>query len=122
MSMVFAWTTLHVGDLSKSLAFYRDIAGMQVVDQYRIEEVNEEIAVLQQPGGGRLELVGKPGFVLDITPQENFSLAFEVDDAKSVMQQAGCECTAVFDIGGGTTFNFTTDPDGYQINLIERKG
>lgn len=116
----FAFATLHVGDLDKSLAFYRDIIGMKVVDKYRIEEVNETVAVVQQEGGGSIELVGKPGFVLDVTAQENFSLAFEVDDAMAIIERMGSECTDSVEPSPNTKFFFCKDPDGYSLNLIQR--
>ena len=121
MANKLAWATLHIADLDKSLALYRDIMGMKEIDRYRIEEVDETIVVLEAAEGGRLELVQKPGFVLDMTEQENISLAFEVDDAMAVIEEIGSKCEVSFDPAPGTKFFFTKDPDGYSLNLIERK-
>jgi lactoylglutathione lyase len=121
MANGFAWTTLHIGDLDKSLALYRDIMGMKEIKRYRIEVVDETIAILESADGARLELVQVPGYKLELTEQENFSLAFEVDDAMAIIEQIGSECRMHVEIDAETQFFFTNDPDGYPLNLIERK-
>lgn len=121
MANKMAWPTLHIADLEKSLPLYSDIMGMKEIKRYRIEEVDETIVVLEQEDGGRLELVQVPGFKLDMTEQENISLAFEVDDAMAVIEKIGSECKMSFEPSPDTKFFFTNDPDGYSLNLIERK-
>ncbi|MGI6218032.1 MAG: VOC family protein [Coriobacteriales bacterium] len=121
MSARYVYTTLHIADLDRSLAFYRDVMGMKVVRQYKIEEVNEDIAVIEQESGGCIELVARKGFELKLTDQENFSLAFEVEDAKSIISKLGSDYTTI-DPTPGTKFYFTKDPDGYVLNLIEHSG
>ena len=121
MANKLAYTTLHIADLEKSLALYQDIMGMKEILRYRIEEVDETIVVLEAAEGGKLELVQKPGFVLEMTEQENISLAFDVDDAMAIIDKIGSTCNASFEPAPDTKFFFTTDPDGYSLNLIERK-
>ena len=121
MANKLAWTTLHIADLERSMAFYCDIVGMKEIDRYRIEEVNEEIVVLEAGEGGRLELVQVPGYELRLSDQENFSLAIEVDDAMAVIEKIGSTCNQVIEVSPTTKFHFTNDPDGYPLNLIERK-
>lgn len=121
MSVSYAWTTLHIEDLDKSLKFYRDVVGMKVVMQYRIEPVDEDVAVIEQAGGGKIELVARKGFKLSLSEQENFSLAIETDDAKSVIDSLGNEMPQPIVIDEHTKFFFTNDPDGYPLNIIEKK-
>ena len=119
MANGFAWATLHIADLERSLALYRDIMGMKEIRRYRIEEVDETIVVLEAEDSGKIELVQVPGYKLDITEQENFSLAFEVDDAMAIIESIGSTCRMSFAPAPDTKFFFTDDPDGYPLNLIE---
>ncbi len=120
MSAQFAWTTLHVGDIDKSLAFYRDILGFPIIERY-INVVNEDIAILGHENGGRIELVELKGFQLDMTEQENISMGFEVEDAKAIFDQMGVsEYEGPIEPAPGLTYYFTVDPDGYRIQFVER--
>lgn len=123
MEAKYAFTTLHIADLEKSLAFYRDIAGMKVISETVVDAPGGQhfLAVVQAESGACIELVAVGEFELEMGEQENISLAFEVDDAEAIMQALGRECRMCIEPMPGTRFYFTEDPDGYPLNLIERK-
>ena len=124
MKAKYAFTTLHIKDLDRSLAFYRDIVGMKIISESVIPMPSGSphvINVLQSPEGACIELVAADDFELEKQEQENFSLAFEVDDAEAIMEAIGSECHMSIEPAPGKKFYFTEDPDGYPLNLIETK-
>ena len=121
-------TMLRVGNLERSIAFYTDVLGMQVL---RREDYPE--------GKFTLAFVGyqpeKDGAVLELTYNygvENYDLgtafghvAIEVDDAYracglvkqkggKVLREAGPM------LHGSTVIAFVADPDGYKIEFIQK--
>ena len=121
-------TMLRVGNLERSIAFYTEVLGMQIL---RREDYPE--------GKFTLAFVGyqpeKDGAVLELTYNygvENYDLgtafghvAIEVDDAyracELVKQKGG---TVLREAGpmlhGSTVIAFVADPDGYKIEFIQK--
>lgn len=122
-------TMLRVGDLDRSLAFYTEVLGMR---QLRRQDYPDGRFTLAFVGYG----TEQEGAVLELThnwdtsgyePGNGFGhLAIEVDDAREA-------CTRIKVLGGkvvreagpmkhGTTvIAFVEDPDGYKIELIQKK-
>jgi lactoylglutathione lyase len=122
-------TMLRVGDLERSVAFYTGVLGMRVLrttdrpdQRYRLAFVGygdeTQHAVLELTynyGVDSYELGTAYGHV-----------AIEVDDAKracdEVRARGGTVTRDAGPVKGGTTvIAFVQDPDGYKIELIERK-
>jgi lactoylglutathione lyase len=122
-------TMLRVGDLERSIRFYSEVLGMKVL---RREDYPD--------GKFTLAFVGYGGeenhTVLELThnwdtssydPGNAFGhIAIEVDDAYKAcedVKRAGGK--VVREAGpmmhGTTVIAFITDPDGYKIELIERR-
>ena len=121
-------TMLRVGNLERSIAFYTEVLGMQVL---RREDYPE--------GKFTLAFVGyqpeKDGAVLELTYNygvENYDLgtafghvAIEVDDAyracELVKQKGGKVLREAGPmLHGSTVIAFVADPDGYKIEFIEQ--
>ncbi|HWK60685.1 MAG TPA: lactoylglutathione lyase [Eoetvoesiella sp.] len=121
-------TMLRVGDLDRSLAFYTDVLGMR---QLRRKDFPE--------GRFTLAFVGyqeeSEGAVLELTHNWDTSeytlgnayghIALEVDDAyaacEKIKQKGGKVTREAGPMKHGTTvIAFVADPDGYQIELIQR--
>jgi lactoylglutathione lyase len=120
---------LRVGDLDRSMAFYTEVLGMR---QLRRQNYPDGRFTLAFVGYG----TEQEGAVLELThnwdtsgyePGNGFGhLAIEVDDACAA-------CTRIKSLGGkvvreagpmkhGTTvIAFVEDPDGYKIELIQKK-
>ena len=122
-------TMLRVGDLDKSVAFYRDVLGMQ--ELRRKEYPAGEFTLCFMGYGNETE-----NTVLELTYNwgtdsydigSGFGhLAIEVDDvyaAADDMKNAGAKCLReAGPMNAGTTIiAFFEDPDGYPIELIGRR-
>ena len=122
-------TMLRVGDLEKSIGFYTDILGMQLLRQkeypdgeftlaflgYGSEANNTVIELTYNWGTESYELGGGFGH-----------LAIEVDDVYQATQTIRDRGGKIIrDAGpmnaGNTIIAFVEDPDGYQIELIGKK-
>ncbi|HMA32355.1 MAG TPA: lactoylglutathione lyase [Casimicrobiaceae bacterium] len=122
-------TMLRVGDLQRSIDFYTDVLGMQVLrttdrpDQkytlafvgYGDERSNAVLELTYNYGVDRYDLGSGYGHI-----------AIQVDDAKAacdaVRAKGGTVSRDAGPVKGGTTvIAFVQDPDGYKIELIERR-
>lgn len=122
-------TMLRVGNLDKSLAFYTDVLGMQLLRRQDYPE-----------GKFTLAFVGyqdeSDGAVLELThnwdtekydPGSGYGhIAIEVEDAyrtcELVKQRGGKVVREAGPMKHGTTvIAFVEDPDGYKIEFIQRK-
>ena len=123
--MKFLHAMIRVSDKEKSLKFYRDVFGLNLVNEMRLPDC--DLYFLADEGGQtQIELT-----VNDETPKEGYDLgsgfghfAFEVksmDDFVQELKENGIELTygpeklENYDM----TIAFLQDPDGYEIELIE---
>lgn len=123
-------TMIRVGNLERSVGFYTEVLGMKLIR----ESVNEAYRY-------SLAFVGygdeKDGAVLELTYNwgvESYELgtafghiAIEVDDVYKACDQikarGGVVSREPGPVKGGTTeIAFVKDPDGYSIELIQKKG
>ena len=121
-------TMLRVGDLERSIDFYTNVLGMQVLRRtdrpgerytlafvgYGDERANAVLELTYNYGVERYDLGTAYGHV-----------AIEVDDAaaacEAVRAKGGTVTREAGPVKGGTTvIAFVQDPDGYKIELIER--
>lgn len=122
-------TMLRVGDLEKSIAFYTDVLGMTLLRRRDNEEYRYTLAFV----GYQTE---SEGSVLELTHNwdtQEYDLgngyghiALEVDDiyatCKTIENLNGIISRAPGPVKGGkTVIAFVEDPDGYKIELIEKK-
>ena len=127
-------TMLRVGDLERSIAFYTNVLGMRVLRTtdrpeqkytlafvgYGDERTHAVLELTYNYGVDRYELGNAYGHV-----------AIEVDDAAATCdavraassRYGGAVTRDAGPVKGGTTvIAFVEDPDGYKIELIERRG
>ena len=122
-------TMLRVGDLDRSITFYTDVMGMQLLRKSDNEQYRYTLAFV----GYEPE---KEGAVLELTYNWDESeydlgtgyghIAIEVDDAAdtcNAIRNAGGTVTREAGPvkGGSTVIAFVQDPDGYKIELIQKK-
>ncbi len=117
----FDYTGIGVRNLDRSVKFYTEKLGMELLGRYKIKETNGEIADLKSPSGNqKLELNWYPNRKEYRNGDEVDRLAFEVtdvDDAVSELRNEGVEVALEpFNEGNGR-LAFVKDPDGIWIEL-----
>ena len=122
-------TMIRVGDLDRSIAFYTEVLGMQLLRRQDYPDGRFTLAFVgHQPEseGAVLELTHNWD-TASYTLGNGFGhIALEVSDAglacDQIRQRGG---KVVREAGpmkhGSTVIAFVEDPDGYRIELIERK-
>ena len=137
-------TGFTVADLERSLAFYRDVLGLELVRRQRgtadylgtitgFAGVTLEVALLRPPeGGSLLELLQYVSHPAPPTPREtnrpgNAHLCFRVDDIDAAcahlrrhgttLVSEATEITAGVHKGGFAVY--ARDPDGFTVELYQ---
>ncbi len=122
-------TMLRVGDLERSLHFYTRVLGMRLLRTTDRPEQKYTLAFVgydDESAQAALELTYNYG-VSRYDPGSGYGhVAIEVPDAAaacaSVRSLGGRVTREAGPVKGGTTvIAFVEDPDGYKIELIERK-
>ncbi len=122
-------TMLRVGDLPRSIDFYTNVLGMRVLRTTDRPEQRYTLAFVgygDEAGHAVLELTYNYGVDRYELGTAYGHVAIEVDDAKAaceaVRAKGGAVTREAGPVKGGTTvIAFVQDPDGYKIELIERK-
>ena len=122
-------TMLRVGDLERSIAFYTGVLGMRLLRRTDRPEQNYSLAFVgygDESEAAVLELTYNHGVERYELGTAYGHVAIEVADARSacdaVRAKGGTVTRDVGPVKGGTTvIAFVQDPDGYKIELIERK-
>ena len=110
----------HVGffvkDLTRSVVFYGETLGLQVT---RTMELGELKIAFLDIGGGLLELIEGPS----TPPEGNWNhTAFKVDDYDgmvSKLEGLGLELRKM-QLDNGDRYAFFKDPDGHDIEIMEK--
>lgn len=122
-------TMIRVGDLDRSIAFYTEILGMRVLRRSDYPEGRFTLAFVgygEESDGAVIELTlnwDTPSYELG----NGFGhIALEVPDAYAacaeIKKRGGRVTREAGPMKHGTTvIAFVEDPDGYKIELIERK-
>jgi lactoylglutathione lyase len=122
-------TMLRVGNLERSIIFYTQILGMQLLRRSENPEYQYSLAFLgygSNPEHAELELTWNWGVEQYEMGTAYGHIALGVPDAYAAVEKikaAGGNVTREAGPvkGGSTVIAFVTDPDGYKIELIERK-
>jgi lactoylglutathione lyase len=120
---------LRVGDLQRSIDFYTKVMGMRLIRQSENAANNYSLAFLgyaANPEQAEIELTYNHGVSSYDMGTAYGHIALGVPDAKAAcdaIRAAGGNVTRdAGPVKGGTTvIAFVTDPDGYKIELIERR-
>jgi lactoylglutathione lyase len=121
---------LRVGDLDRSLAFYTEVLGMRLRRRSDYPEGKFTLAFVgyqDEKDGAVIELTYNWGVDKYELGTAYGHIAIEVDDAYAACDQIRKRGgNVVRDAGpmkGGTTvIAFVQDPDGYKVELVQRKG
>ncbi|HQD15705.1 MAG TPA: lactoylglutathione lyase [Ottowia sp.] len=123
-------TMLRVGDLQRSIDFYTQVLGMQLLRRSENPEYQYSLAFVGYDGGNpdqaEIELTYNWGTTAYYMGTAFGHIAIAVPDAHGACERikaAGGQVTReAGPVKGGTTvIAFVTDPDGYKIELIQTK-
>ncbi len=123
--MKFLHTMLRVTDLDRSIDFYTNVLGMQVLERHENEEYKYTLVFVGfEQGGPTIELTYNWGTHQYDLGNAFGHLALGVEDiyaACSEIKTRGGNVTREPGpvLGGETHIAFVKDPDGYAIELIQ---
>lgn len=122
-------TMLRVGDLDRSLAFYTEVLGMKLLRRSDYPDGKFTLAFVgyqSEAEGAVLELTYNWGVTEYELGTGYGHVALEVEDAYAacdeIKRRGGVVTREAGPMQHGTTvIAFVQDPDGYKIELIQRK-
>ncbi len=118
--MKYVHITLYVSNLQRSLAFYRDLLGMNILQ--RIHSGGREIVFLGEAGQPSIELIAAGN---EAPKKSGFSLGFRVEsleEATRMMENAGYPLLrGPISPNPNLRFSFFHDPDAIEIQVLEYK-
>ena len=118
-------TRYRVNDLERTVNFYRDILGLTEIKRHKSPR-GSELVFLQTPGSEELlEITYYPGSGPVQVQPDLTHLAFEVENLEKFAQHLAAHGLKYSDgpttSSNGTTFAFIDAPEGYEIELIQKK-
>ena len=128
MKVIFDHTRIRVSDLEKSIDWYCQTCGFDVVRRTDKSPSGNQLAHLEIPGSAhRLELTYSPDFEVKF-PEDLIHTCIRVDDIV-----AYCDMLEGLDLKidlwpsnwreefvDGKKMAFITDPDGYEVEILEQ--
>ena len=122
-------TMLRIGDLERSIAFYTEVLGMRLLRRSDYPDGQFTLAFLgfqDEADGAVIELTYNWGVTSYALGTAYGHIALEVPDAYAacaeIKKRGGRVTREAGPMKHGTTvIAFVEDPDGYKIELIERK-
>jgi lactoylglutathione lyase len=118
-------TRMRVDDIDRTIAFYRDVLGLEVVERHESPR-GSKLAFLKAAGSEELiELCSFPASgPVEVQP-DLVHLAFEVDDLDAMIADLARKGVPITDgpttSSSGTRVAFIDAPERYEVELIERK-
>ena len=118
-------TRYRVNDLERTVKFYRDVLGLEEIKRHKSPR-GSELVFLKTPGSEELvEITCFPGSGPVQVQPDLTHLAFEVDNLEAFAQHLSKHGLKFSDgpttSSSGTTFAFIDAPEGYELELIEKK-
>lgn len=123
MMFTFNHTNLNVCDLERSVCFYREALGLQVVREKEAEDGSFKLVFMSDGQSGyQLELTWLRGHAdkpYDLGENETHMCftAGDYDAAHEQHREMGCICFENTKMG----LYFINDPDGHWIEIVRRK-
>lgn len=118
--MKLIWTTIRVSDMNRSLEFYRDFLGLEIVEDFVDER--HRIVMLGSEDETKIELIKDFDYVVE-DPGIGVSIGFEPDNYEEMLnnsKDAGFDILGPISPNKNISFFFLKDPDGYTIQLCKR--
>lgn len=118
--MKYSWITLHVSDMERSIAFYRDLLRLVVDSEFGNEK--QKIVFLGEGDDAKIELIWINGEKIE-NAGKGVSIGFAISDLDDTIDKlqktANVSTRGPFSPNQSIKFYMVSDPDGYQIQLYE---
>jgi lactoylglutathione lyase len=122
---VFLHTRIRVGDLDRTIAWYREL-GFGCTQRLAKSPQGNQLAFLQIPGSAHaLELCYQPGYSL-VVPEDLVHTAVGYPDLTAKCDELERKGYKIWpedwrqSFPAGCKLAFVTDPDGYEVELLEQ--
>lgn len=127
MVIRFLHTRIRVSDLDRSIDWYCQHCGFEVFKRNDKSPSGNQLAHLQLPGNEHmLELTYSPDYKVEF-PEDLMHTCIGVDDIVTFCQKLEDAGVDVWPgnwkekfTSGGSKMAFITDPDGYEVEILER--
>ena len=117
-------TRYRVKDLEKTVAFYKDVLGLQELRRHTSGRGSQLVFLKAPQSEEELELCKFDESGPVIVGPDLTHLAFEVDDMEKFAREAAAKGYPLSDgpheTSGGSVIAFIDAPEGYEIELIQR--
>ncbi|HUB66979.1 MAG TPA: VOC family protein [Candidatus Methylacidiphilales bacterium] len=118
-------TRYRVNDLEKTVAFYRDVLGLQEVSRHQSGR-GSSLVFFKAPGSDEtIEICHYPGSGTVQVQADLTHLGFEVDDLEAFAKAAAAKGYPLSDgphvTSSGSKIAFIDGPEGYEFELIQPK-
>jgi len=118
-------TRYRVNDLERTVKFYREVLGLTEIQRHKSPR-GSELVFLKAPGSEELiEITFYPGSGPVQVQPDLTHLAFEVENLAAFEKHLAAHGLKFSDgpttSSTGTTFAFIDAPEGYEIELIQKK-
>ncbi len=128
MSIQFLHTRIRVSDLEKSIQWYGKTCGFKVFKRNDKSPAGNQIVHLQLPGNDHmLELCHSPDYEVKF-PEDLMHTCIGVDDIVDYCDRLEKDGFEIWPgnwrekfTSGGTRMAFLTDPDGYELEILENR-
>ena len=126
MSVKFLHTRIRVSDMEKSIDWYGRTCGFEVLKRNDKSPAGNQIVHLQLPGNAHtLELCYSPDYKVEF-PEDLMHTCIGVDDIVAYCEKIENDGFEIWPenwkekfTSGGTKMAFLTDPDGYELEILE---
>src|SRR5215212_7010711 len=118
-------TRYRVADLEKTLAFYKDVLGLEEVRRHKSPRGSELVFLKAPQSEEHIEICCFPSSGPVVVGADLTHLAFEVPDLEAFAKHAAAKGYPLSDgptpSGTGSVIAFLDAPEGYEIELIQRE-
>ena len=127
MAVKFLHTRIRVSDLEKSIDWYARSCGFEVAKRSDKSPAGNQIVHLRLPGNDHmLELTYSPDYKVEF-PEDLMHTCIGVDDIVAYCEKLEADGFEIWPgdwkekfTSGGMKMAFLTDPDGYELEILER--
>ena len=121
--MNLCWVTIKVNNLEESLKFYNEVIGLNISERFNTPD-GTEFAMLGKKNEAKIELIYNPNHT-NVKTSEDITIGFFVDSqeiALNIMEKNNIEVIkGPISPNQDVSFFFVKDPNGYEIQLVDKK-